>query len=52
MIMPIYRIKDTFHGITNEDDAPYVTNDMFDSDEDFFDWCRQHGADGQWEEIE
>jgi len=43
-----YYIKDTFHDFINHGAAPLVTNTMFDSDEEFFGWCRQHGADNKW----
>lgn len=49
----IFQIEDTFHPhlyIEGKGDR-LIKSTMFDKDEDFFDWCRQHGADNKWEEV-
>lgn len=46
----IYQIKDTFHDwlyIDGKSDK-MIKSTMFDDDQEFFDWCKQHGADKQW----
>ena len=50
----IYQIEDTFHpwAYADGEKNKLIKSTMFESDEDFFDWCRQHGADGKWEELE
>ncbi len=45
-----YAIFDTFHPFI-DDEEPLVTSDMFDCDEDFFTWCRQHAGDNSWHEV-
>lgn len=49
----IYQIVDDFHPhlyIEGKGDR-LIKSTMFDTDEDFFNWCRQHGADNMWEEA-
>lgn len=49
----VYGIYDSFHPEINGDKNPLIRSDMdvWDDNEDFFNWCRQHGADNEWFEI-
>jgi len=44
--MCVYAVLDKYHPHINGDTTPEVRSDnaAFETVEDFFDWCRQHGA--------
>lgn len=49
----VYQIVDDFHPhlyIDGKSDR-LIKSTMFNTDEEFFDWCRQHGADNKWKEV-
>lgn len=43
----VYAIKDRFHPHINKDSSPEVRSDnpFFRTNEEFFKWCKQHGAE-------
>lgn len=53
-LMAIYAILDAWHPHINGKEIPEVRSDnpAFNSNEDFFQWCRQHGAENQWYLVE
>ena len=49
-----WAILDKWHPHINGDKTPEVRSDnpCFEGDSElFFEWCKQHGADGKWYEI-